>query len=386
MPKQQNSNSFVVAVLLCFITLLSTCAYANNDEKTLAEQRLQNVKQKIKQQQKQIKKQKSQLGKVETEVKNTDKQIAQAIKTLRQTQQQLGELNTALSQLQQEKQQTEKEKAKQTDVLAMQVKSAYHLGHHDYLMLLLSQESPGKLERMLSYYQYLNEARVDVVEKLKNSMQKLADIEQQQQQKKQQLLTLKQTQTQNKQALAKLKQKQVKTLKALNAQLNSDRKQLKRFKGNENELNSLIEALSKTIEALPDLDSLEGLKKYKGKLPWPTNGNVQRLYGTKKRGPLKWKGIRINNKLGQAVRNIHAGQVIFSDWMKGFGLVLVVDHGEGYMSLYGHNQTLLKNIGDIVEAGETVALVGQSGGQPNPNLYFEIRYKGRPLNPVYWCK
>ena len=132
--------------------------------------------------------------------------------------------------------------------------------------------------------------------------------------------------------------------------------------------------------------SFDGLAKLKGKLLKPADGRVRKLFGTKREGQIRWKGIIVEGNAGSNVIAIHHGKVLYADWLRGFGLVTVLDHGNGYMSLYGHNQALLHQAGDTVAAGEPIALVGQSGGQTSPNLYFEIRYKGDPVNPTQWIK
>jgi len=131
---------------------------------------------------------------------------------------------------------------------------------------------------------------------------------------------------------------------------------------------------------------LNGLSKFKNKLQWPVQGRITHAFGQRKQGYLRWKGVLMSAPVGKPVYTIHNGTVLFADWLKGYGLVVVIDHGKGYMSLYGHNQTLLKNVGDRVEIGEPIALVGQSGGQNNAGVYFEIRHKGKPVNPKHWCK
>jgi septal ring factor EnvC (AmiA/AmiB activator) len=119
---------------------------------------------------------------------------------------------------------------------------------------------------------------------------------------------------------------------------------------------------------------------------WPINGQLNNQFGRKRRGSLRWKGVVINSVIGTPVQTVHQGQVLFADWLKGFGWVIVINHGSGYMSVYGHNQTLLKRVGEKVEAGEPIALVGKSGGQSRAGLYFEIRHQGIAINPALWCK
>ena len=127
-------------------------------------------------------------------------------------------------------------------------------------------------------------------------------------------------------------------------------------------------------------------KQQKGKLPWPTSGPFLATFGEpRKQGGLTWNGVLISAKHGTPVRAISHGRVAFADWLQGFGFITIIDHGEGYMSLYGHNETLVKQAGDWVDAGEVIATSGDSGGQPMPGVYFEIRSRGKPVNPSRWC-
>jgi septal ring factor EnvC (AmiA/AmiB activator) len=130
--------------------------------------------------------------------------------------------------------------------------------------------------------------------------------------------------------------------------------------------------------------SLDGLAKFKGRLRKPADGKVRKLFGKRRQGQVRWKGIVINSAEGSPVQAVQNGKVLYADWLKGFGLVTIVDHGNGYMTVYGRNQALLKQAGDVVIEGETIGLVGSSGGQSSPGLYFEIRLKGKALNPSSW--
>ena len=147
---------------------------------------------------------------------------------------------------------------------------------------------------------------------------------------------------------------------------------------------ALVEAIERAQRASQVPQELTGLSGEKGKLLKPANGTLRRLFGKRRQGQVRWKGIMIDGREGSSVKAIAHGRVIYSDWLRGFGLVTIIEHGDGYMSVYGHNQALLRSAGDAVAKGETVALLGQSGGQSSPNLYFEIRHKGKALNPLQW--
>ena len=176
------------------------------------------------------------------------------------------------------------------------------------------------------------------------------------------------------------------TLAKLNSAIATESERISELKANEKALVDAIEAARLAAEraaAKADI-VLDGLAQYKGTLVAPVPGNIRKLYGNRRQGEVRWKGIIIDGAEGDPVKSIANGKVLYADWLRGFGLVAIVDHGKGYMSVYGHNQALLKQAGDDIRSGESIALVGRSGGQDYPNLYFEIRHKGKALNPTAW--
>ena len=172
----------------------------------------------------------------------------------------------------------------------------------------------------------------------------------------------------------------------MNQKALTEQQKLAKLEREESALVSLLKRMAADAAKAKQAENLVGLSKLKRKLSWPVKGRINHSFGSSKQGYLKWKGVFLSAPIGREVKTIHNGTVLFSDWLKGYGLVTVVDHGDGYMSLYGHNQALLKSVGDRVEAGEPIALVGQSGGQANSGLYFEIRHTGIAVNPKLWCK
>jgi septal ring factor EnvC (AmiA/AmiB activator) len=248
---------------------------------------------------------------------------------------------------------------------------------------LLNQDQSEKIQRSLSYYQYLNQARIKEIEQFQQTLANLLAVTAQHQDEIENLKELEQTQLKQKKSLASTKSKRSKTLQSLNKKLLSSNEQLAKLNAEESNLNYALQKLEALIQAEFDL---MGLSKLKRKLAWPVKGKVRHRFGTKKTGYLRWKGVFMTAPIGRPVETIHNGTILFSDWLKGYGLLTVIDHGNGYMSLYAHNQTLLKSVGERVETGETIALVGQSGGQEQPGVYFEIRHQGKAVNPKLWCR
>jgi septal ring factor EnvC (AmiA/AmiB activator) len=320
---------------------------------------------------------------IEQQLKSDDLAIANITKKINNIERDLIVTQTEILTLKSEKDRLTQSKNRQEQLLAKQLRSAYTTGQHDYLKLLLNQDKTNKIQRTLSYYQYLNEARIKEITDFNQTIAQLLEVSTQHQTKIETLDTLKNQQVLESKSLNANKKQRSKTLNTLSKQLLSSQQLLDKLKAEENNLNQALNKLAAIIKAEIDLT---GLSKLKNRLSWPVKGKLLHSFGSKKQGYLTWKGVLISAPISRQVNTIHNGTVLFSDWLKGYGLLTVIDHGSGYMSLYAHNQTLLKSIGDRVETGEPIALVGQSGGQTSSGLYFEIRHQGKALNPKLWCR
>ncbi len=375
------SNIFSIAglIILCF----SFSALSQDNKTKNTNQKLNDIQQAISKQKNNLANTNVKISDLLKQLKLDDVAIGNIVKTLRNTNTKLKESQKKLKQLTTEKKQLATKKKQQEQILAKQLRAAYSTGHHDYLKLILNQENPASVQRTISHYQYLNKARIDEIEAFKSTIAKLDEITRQQQLQSTKLAQLTSEQNQQKQILELSKVKQKQTLKALNSKKFNEQDKLAKL---EQEEASIVALLKQMAEAARAAENLKGLSKLKRKLSWPVKGKIQHSFGTRKQGYLKWKGVFLAAPIGRQVKTIHSGTILFSDWLKGYGLVSVVDHGDGYMSLYGHNQALLKSVGDRVEAGEPIALTGQSGGQSQSGLYFEIRQAGIAKNPKIWCK
>ncbi len=372
--------------LLVLALFLSPITYSAQDQQQ-AEQELQELKQVISQLQKQLAENRSQQTDTEKVIQAIDVKLSAVSKELRETQTKISNNKKELNQLQ--KQKTEKNilKEKQRKQLSSQLRSAYIAGQEEYIKLLLNQEDPAKISRMLQYYRYLNQARIRDIEALQKTLEELQQVEEKINATTLQLTELEAQQKQQVDQQLSLKSQQTQALQNLKKEYQDQNSRLAQLKKDEQELQAIISSLQKTLEEFAPKQSLNGLSQYKNKLNWPVKGTIQHRFGSNKfANKVKWNGIVINAESGKNVQAIHNGQVVFADWLRGFGLMVIIDHGQGYLSLYGQNESLLKSTGDWVEAGEPVATVGRSGGTTEPGLYFEIRYKGKPQNPVNWIK
>ena len=377
-------SCLIILSSLIFVDL-SIAADITNHKKSKQQNtnKLNDVQQAIAEQESNIFKTNKNRISFEKQLKNDDLAIAKVAKSISETDQKLKTTTKKITTLSKEKQQLSAQKTRQEHLLAQQLRSAYTAGQHDYLKLILNQDESEKIQRTISYYQYLNNARINEINKFQVTITQLMQVATQHQEQVAQLETLKVNQQQQRKNLSDNKNKRSRTLVALSSKLLSSKQQLAKLKTEEASLTAALQKLTALIRAEVDL---MGLSKLKRQLSWPVKGRILRKFGSRKQGYLKWKGVLLGAPIGRQVQTIHNGTILFSDWLKGYGLLTVIDHGNGYMSLYAHNQTLLKSVGDRVETGEPIALVGQSGGQDQAGLYFEIRHQGKAVNPKLWCK
>ena len=372
-----------VTAALCLCTsVLATPVNDPNSEKNNA--KLKQVQLSIKKQREALDKQINQKSNIEDSFKAAELKVAEIAIQLTQTNNSLSGLNDKISKLKKEQNKLIKEKKIQQKLLASMVKIAYLSGKHDYTKLLLNQNDPAQLERLITYYKSINDARVNQLEDIQRVLSRLNEIDSELASRQIDLLALQKHQKSERQQLAISQKERRSVLRALNKTIKSDQDKLKQLQANQQNLSNAITAAQTQIPVDPA--NLAGLYKLKKKLAWPTIGKLKSRFGQRRDGALKWKGVMITSSLGKRVNSVAEGIVLYADWLKGFGWVTVIDHGKGYMSLYGHNQALLKKAGDYVEPNEPIALVGQSGGQADPGLYFEIRYKGKTVNPARWCR
>jgi septal ring factor EnvC (AmiA/AmiB activator) len=370
----------VIACICVLHSLVTGVAVANEDrtKKDLSQVQvaLEQSQAEYQQQQKEIAKQQQKLKAHELAIAKNAKALNMAEQSVKKTQQQQAEQQQRAAKL-------EKQQAQFQRVLAAQLKSAYMAGSDDYSKMLLNQEDTAKFERTLSYYNYLNKARIKQLDELKALQIEIAKNQAELEKTKEKLVALFDEQKRRQAALLDAKNERQASLKNLKKQLNKTKDSISYLEENEQTLLATIKELEE--EKTTKIELL-GLNKNKGRLSWPSKGKLTHKFGQRKHGGINWKGVLISAAEGTSVNSIHNGQVVFADWLNGYGWVIVVDHGEGFMSLYGHAQTLLKDVGDMVREGESVALVGQSGGQADSGLYFEIRHKGRAVNPITWCR
>jgi septal ring factor EnvC (AmiA/AmiB activator) len=274
--------------------------------------------------------------------------------------------------------------ASERAALARQVRMTYMTGREEVFRLLLSQDSPARLGRMLVYYDYFNRARSERIAAVATQLRSLATLREEAEQVQRELAALEEAQSAEIRARERSREERTAVIAGLDASIEDAGNAIERLRAEERRLGQLVIQLAEALAGFP-VASEEPFPRLQGQLAWPVPGRLAGDYGQPRAGgPLKWNGVLLATAQGTPVRAVYHGRVVFADWLPGLGLLIIVDHGDGYMSLYGHNEALLKEAGDWVRPGEAVAQVGDTGGRAEPSLYFEIRENGRPVNPHQW--
>ncbi len=356
---------------------------ASPEEQAATEAQLQQIEIELKRREAAIGQRAEQLSLTQRELKRLEKQMSVVASELNTTTNKLRASETRIAELEAEDRKLHQQQEQQLKLLEKQIDTAYRLGKHDYLKLILTQRDPSQLERLLGYYGYFNQARLAEVEALRETQAQITKIQASVAAEQEHFAKQVQQQRQQQGVLQAQRADQQQLVKRLQREQSADQRRIEELKNDHEALEQVLDAI---IAALRNEPKLDGLSKLKKQLDWPADGNVDRVFGKTKSGGLKWKGVMIRAEAGAPVRAIADGRVLFANWLRGYGLLIVLDHGDGYMSLYGHNQTILPAVGEVVRRNERIGLVGQSGGRENPALYFEIRVRGDAVNPVQWCR
>jgi murein hydrolase activator len=280
---------------------------------------------------------------------------------------------------------TEADLAQNRSALAGQLRAAYLIGREEPLKLLLNQKDPERAGRMFVYYSYFGRARAEQIHGIENDVQAIAALDEQVQAEDAKLAELEKQQRADLLELEQAREKRSGVLASLTAESNSHAQSLERLKSQQGGLEKLLRELRRAIEKFP-IDNNDAFAHLRGKLAWPVGGKLVARFGEQRAGGVKWDGVLVATERGAPVRAVYGGRVIYADWLPGLGLLTIVDHGEGYMSLYGHNERLYKAVGERVSAGDTVGSAGDSGGSNRPELYFEIRKGGKAVDPRPWFR
>ncbi|QEY60000.1 peptidoglycan DD-metalloendopeptidase family protein [Pseudomonas sp. C27(2019)] len=420
-------------MLRTFLFILLSCAFTvavANDQRTQTKQELAQAAKDIAELKKQLGKIQQEKSSAEQALKKTETEIGDLEKQVNELQQQQKKTEDELSELNQQRKKLHSSRLEQQDLIAIQARAAYQAGQQEPLRLLLNQQQPEKFSRNLTYYQYIGQARQQQINTFNETLRQLSNISDQISLQQTKLAEQKTSLMSKQESLKTLRQQRQQKVATLTKQQRKESQSLKTRQADQVALNKVL----KTIEATLARQAQEAERKrqkllaeqqrqqakqllnsktpttagkqpqnpvvstaiihqggsfasVRGKLPWPVNGRLIAHFGSA-RGDTrsKWDGVLISSQPGTQVRAIHSGRVVFADWLRGAGLLVIVDHGDGYLSLYGHNQSLLSRPGDIVKTGQALSTVGNTGGRDQAALYFAIRQKGQPADPTQWCR
>ena len=411
---------FRALALIILTSLLAPAAFA--DEKAAAQQQLEAARADVAELKKLLEKLQQEKSGVQKDLKRTESEMGKLEKQVKGLQQEMNESEQELQRLDQEKKKLQQSRLEQQRLIGIQARAAYQGGQQEPLRLLLNQQQPEKFSRTLTYYDYLGQARLEQLAAFNETLRQLANIETDITTQQTRLAEQKAALDSQREQLAGVRKQRQLALAKLNKQYNAGDNKLKARQQEQAELTRVLKTIEETLarqareaaeaqrlalleqqqarepnsKPLPLGPSVSSsgasyggpFASAKGKLPWPVDGRLVARYGSPRGGDsrTKWDGVLIGASAGSQVHAVHGGRVVFADWLRGAGLLVILDHGNGYLSLYGHNQSLLKEAGDIVKAGESIATVGTSGGQDTPALYFAIRQQGRPSDPAQWCR
>lgn len=391
------------ALLTCLA--LATTAWAGKAE--TSKEALSDLKEKIESLKKELDSKQQAHTEAADSLKQSEQSISEANRKLHELSQQQKINRNTLQSLQQEKSGLDQTIQQQQRLLSQQLYQQYLNGQQSYLQVLLTQRDPSAISRELHYYGYVARARAGLIRDLKQNLRQVSALNAQTATALQQISDLKAEQEAQRKQLETEKAERKKVLSQLATQIKAQRGEISKLRRDEKRLSDLVTRLSRIVPPTPkpqkspkprqeegrSNDSVPtqafsggNFNALKGKLHLPVRGKLTNRFGAPREdGGVSWKGLFIQASEGEEVRAIADGRVVFADWLRGFGNLLIVDHGSGYMSLYGNNQAVLKRVGDAVNAGDAVASVGNSGGNEASGLYFEMRHQSRPFDPLSWC-
>ena len=427
-------------MLRVLIALALTCLLqpAFADERAQTQQQLDATRQDIAELKKLLGKLQEEKTGVQKDLKGTETEMGKIEKKVDALKKELQKTESELQRLEKKKKKLQSARIEQQRLIAIQARAAYQNGRQEYLKLLLNQQNPEKFARTLTYYDYLSQARLEQLKNFNETLRQLANVEKDIAMQQAQLLVQKSSLDSQRDELDKVRKERQQVLAKLNNDVKARDQKLAAREQDQADLSKVLKTIEETLarqareaeearqkaliaqqeaekkrlrEAQAQADATDAPRKpvrttpgalvsssgetfggpfasSRGKLPWPVDGRLLARFG-ESRGDdarTKWDGVMISASAGSQVHAVHGGRVVFADWLRGAGLLVILDHGNGFLSLYGHNQTLLKAAGDVVKAGESISTVGNSGGQDTPALYFAIRQQGHPSDPAQWCR
>ncbi|OXX70463.1 peptidase M23 [Vibrio sp. V19_P1S1T109] len=362
---------------LSLVMVLGLACLSSSPLMAATQQELKGVKGEISRQQQALNNRQKELDSLQNVLKKQEVGISILENQIKNTKSELVVANANIAKLKQKITALETQQTQQTAKLAQLFKTYYATQRATASSNILN--NGVEEDRISQYYQHLAKARSQTIQQLELTQKELNESEKQLRLERDQIASLLEQQTQKRATLAKTQSERRSTVGKIQKSISGDKVYLAELQRNETRLQAEIAKAAKRNAVLMD-----GLAPQKGKLPWPVRGKILHAFGTRQSGQIDWKGLVIDANYGQNVKAVYSGTVVFAEYLRGYGLVVLLDHGKGDMTLYGFNQSLLKKEGDKVTAGETIALAGDTGGQSQPALYFEIRRNSKAEDPTRW--
>src|SRR5262245_36111096 len=321
------------------------------------------------------------------ELRDAELDLATARRTLEETREQRIQSESQLAELTREQARREAALSAEREALGGELRAAYVNGREEQLKLLLNQEDPATLGRTLAWYGYFGRARAGRIQGIRDQLGDLALVREKIAAATERLRLLEERQQQQLDSLNTAQTRRTRAVAAIESQIKSRGGEITRLQTQARSLERLIAELRKALEDVP-VGKQAPFESLRGRLPRPVQSGqgLARFGQPRAGGSRRWQGMLVGTDRGARVRAPFAGRVVYADWLPGMGLMIVLDHGKGYMSLYGHNEELFRKVGEAVDAGDVIAAVGDSGGHNQPALYFEVRRGREPVNPENWLQ
>jgi septal ring factor EnvC (AmiA/AmiB activator) len=380
----RRSYPLYIAILIALMALPATLAGAAAAGKTEAE--LRALREKIDRITQQVSRDALERDRLSGSLKAAELSVGQARAELSRDSRDYADRSARRNALAQTRLQQLVAQSHERAALAGQLRVAYMIGREEPLKLLLNQQDPLHSGRLFAYYGYFGRARAGQIAQLQTQVQRLDTLDGELAQQQTELAGLKAAQQQQLQQFEHARNDRQQVLASLTAAARTREQSLARLKSQQADLEGLLQQLNRSLKSVAPPDNATAFGRSRGALPWPVAGQVTAKFGDNRASGVKWEGVVIATERDAPVKAVAAGRVVYADWLPGLGLLAIIDHGEGYLSLYGHNDRLLKAVGEPVEAGEPIAAAGDTGGRAAPELYFEIRRAGRPVDPAPWFK
>ena len=367
--------------LLLLFMLLAGAGHADRGD---PEEDLARIREKIGALQQSVREDLGRRDRVVVQLREAEAKVGEASRRLAAVRRDIRASDLRLAGLRAERQRNERILLEERDALAAQLRAAYVNGREEQLKLLLNQQDPAAIGRMLVYYGYFGRARADRIGTIETAVHRLEQVTVEERETRAGLERLAKQQAQEVRSLDGARGERRAALSEVNSQIRSRKDSLAKLRREAAAVQRLVEDLRRRLPEVPPPEGGLPFERVRGRLPWPVAGRIIENFGAPRGGGLRWNGLLISAERGAEVRAPYGGRVVYADWLPGLGLLLIIDHGGGYMSLYGHNEQIFKAAGTAVATGDVIASVGDSGGRDTPALYFEIRRGARAIDPRPW--